>query len=71
MKVTHPNTQSTLIINDQCHYLAQIETHEEDDEVSYCAVLIGEIGFSGSLNIARDDWEGFKALVAEIDQEWA
>ena len=71
MKVTHPNTKSTLLMNEQCPFIAEIETHSGSDEVFYCAVQIGEIGYSGSLNIIRDDWEGFKALVAEIDQEWA
>jgi hypothetical protein len=71
MKVIHPNTQSTLLMNEQCPFIAEIETHENSDEIFYRAVQIGEVGYSGSLNITRDDWEGFKALVAEIDREWA
>lgn len=70
MRVTHPNTQSTLLMNEQCPFIAEIETHIGSDEVFYCAVQIGEIGYSGSLNITKDNWEGFKALVNEIDQEW-
>ena len=70
MKVTHSNTQSTLLMNDQCPFIAEVETHAGSDEVFYSAVQIGEIGYSGALNITREDWEGFKALVNEIDREW-
>jgi hypothetical protein len=71
MKIIHPNTQSTLLMNEQCPFIAEIETHSGPDEVFYCAVQFGEIGYSGALNVMREDWEGFKALVAEIDREWS
>jgi hypothetical protein len=70
MKITHPNTQSTLIMNEQCPFIAEIE-HRPSDEVEYHSVMIGEVGYSTGLNICRADWEGFKALVAEIDREWS
>jgi hypothetical protein len=70
MKVTHPHTQSTVLMGEQCPFIAVIE-QRPSDEVEYHSVMIGEVGYSLALNICRSDWEGFKALVAEIDREWS
>lgn len=71
MKVQHPNTKTTLLMNEHCLFIAEIDKDLSDtsDDV-YESVEIGVIGYSGSLHIDRDAWEGFKALVAEIDREW-
>jgi hypothetical protein len=79
MKITHPNTQSMLLMNEQCSLMAEIETHDDPDDTDadadfklrYSSVMVGEIGHYPVLVISRLDWEGFKALVAEIDREWA
>jgi hypothetical protein len=65
MKVEHPNTHAVLVMNDQCQYIGEIEKH-----LDYESVQVGVIGYNNSLLIMKEDWEGFKALIAEIDREW-
>jgi hypothetical protein len=71
MKVEHPNTHAVLVMNDQCQYIGEIERYFDDGELDYQSVQVGVIGYNNSLLIMKEDWEGFKALVAEIDREWS
>jgi hypothetical protein len=70
MKIEHPNTHAVLVMNDQCQYIGEIERYFTDGKLDYESVQVGVIGYNNSLLIMKEDWEGFKALVAEIDREW-
>ena len=68
MKVIHPKTQATLIMNAQCHWIAEIEAPSVKVP-EFVSVTIGLVGCPPAMIVYREDWQGFKALINEIDQE--
>ena len=72
MKVIHPSTKSTLIMVEGLSLIAEIDDERaSDDDDGFKSVTIGEVGYTHCALIYRKEWEAFKALIAEIDQEWA
>lgn len=69
MKILHKATKSTLILHEDCRFIAEIEAGTPDF-YELQSLTIGEVGGDARIMIYRADWEGFKALVAEIDQVW-
>lgn len=69
MNILHSHTKSTLILHPDCRFIAEIEAGTPDFwELQ--SLTIGEVGSDCRIMMHRADWEGFKALIAEIDQVW-
>lgn len=69
MNILHPHTKSTLILHPDCRFIAEIEAGTPDF-YELQSLTIGEVGGDARIMIYRADWEGFKALVSEIDAWW-
>lgn len=69
MNILHSHTKSTLILHPDCRFIAEIEAGTPDF-LELQSLTIGEVGSDCRIMIYRADWEGFKALVSEIDQVW-
>jgi len=69
MNILHSHTKSTLILHPDCRFIAEIEAGTPDFwELQ--SLTLGEFSGDSRIMIFRADWEGFKALVAEIDLLW-
>ena len=69
MNILHSHTKSTLILHPDCRFIAEIEAGTPDFwELQ--SLTLGEVGGDSRIMIYRADWEGFKAMVAEINQVW-
>jgi len=69
MNILHSHTKSTLILHPDCRFIAEIEAGTPDFwELQ--SLTLGEFSGDSRIMIFRADWEGFKALIAEIDEWW-
>ena len=71
MRIVHPKTGHTMVMVDGSDLIAEI--HKETDVIdrAYRTVTIGHIGYSSpAVVVYRDEWDGFTALVKQIDLEF-
>jgi hypothetical protein len=71
MRVVHPKTGAVLLMVDSSPLIAEVETEVDAEDMPYRTVTIGNIGYSSpAMMLYRDEWEGFMALVKQIDLEF-
>lgn len=70
MKTIHPKTGNTLIMIEESAMIADVEKETDVDGIDYLTVTIGHVGYSDGITIYRDNWDGFKRLIDEVDRHW-
>ena len=71
MRIIHPKTGHTLVMVEGINLIAQVDKETDVGGSEYRIVTIGNIGYSNpAMMICRDEWDGFMALVKQIDLEF-
>ena len=70
MRIVHPKTGHAMVMVEGCELIAEIEKDKGEDDRCYWAVTIGCIGSSSAMMLYRDEWDGFMALIQQIDLEF-
>lgn len=70
MRVVHPKNHNSLIMVEGSDFIAEVDTGATIETPDYRNVIIGHVGYSASLSIYKDEWDGFVALVKQIDLEF-
>ena len=70
MRIVHPKTGNALLMVDSCEFIAEVDTKGTIEDSDYLNVVIGHVGYSASLSIYKNEWDGFMALVKQIDLEF-
>ncbi len=68
MRINHPKTGNILLMVKGCDLIAEVEKPAEHDE--HRLVMLGHVGYTNSLEIYKEDWVGFMALVQQVDLEF-
>ena len=71
MRIVHPKTGHVMLMVDTCPLIAEVEKDVDIEDLEYRTVTIGNIGYSSPLiMLYRDEWDGFMALIQQIDLEF-
>ena len=71
MRVVHPKTGHVMLMVEGSNLIAEIEKETDVIDREYRTVTIGNIGYSSpAMMIYRDEWNGFMALMQQIDLEF-
>ena len=70
MRIVHPKTGHVMLMVDTCPLMAEVEEDTDVNDRKYRTVTIGHIGYSNpAMMLYRDEWEGFMALIQQINLE--
>lgn len=63
MNIKHPSGKSIFIMNEACQFMAEIDIAQEHKWVTF-----GYIGGNQALLVDETEWDGFVAMVREVDE---